>query len=440
MLLRFLQKLKTCIQSKQKVKNKMTITINATYSKVPTATEDGILGIRILGDSPITRPIHIGLVLDTSGSMEGERIKAVKKTLAVLIDKLATNDKISIVGFSNEARVLLRSHIITADNKPLTIDTVNLLEADGGTNMECGIAAMGSSQSDDLPDAVVLLTDGHINQGIVTVAGLGSLLRSYLKAVPVYTLGYGEDHNAELLKSLSSRTQGTYTYVNNELVLPVAVGDLLGGLQSEVAKDTTILFPQTWTCLELTSVEKRGEYQIGSLIADKPTWIMCKVPAGSTNSVSIRYKACDSAEVYTQTCQIDSSLDILDITEQELRCKTARTLEEISAMLHHNAFRGAKMKLNVMLDELIASPATRRPLVIHMKAEIEEMIEEVKRIEMGTPDRRQITAMAMRTTSMGANYSAQRGVTGGGALFSSPRQRDTQTQMVTQYSQEDPIV
>jgi hypothetical protein len=109
-------------------------------------------------------------------------------------------------------------------------------------------------------------------------------------------------------------------------------------------------------------------------------------------------------------------------------------------MLHHNAFRGAKMKLNVMLDELIASPATRRPLVIHMKAEIEEMIEEVKRIEMGTPDRRQITAMAMRTTSMGANYSAQRGVTGGGALFSSPRQRDTQTQMVTQYSQEDPIV
>lgn len=418
----------------------MTITINATYSKAPSATEDGILGIRLLGDSPITRPIHIGLVLDTSGSMEGPRIHAVKKTLAVLIDKLVEGDKISVIGFSNEARVLLRSHIMTADNKATTIDTVNLLEAEGGTNMECGIMALGSSLCEDMPDAVVLLTDGHINQGIVTVAGLGSLLRSYLNTVPVYTLGYGDDHNAELLKSLSSRTQGTYTYINSELVLPVSVGDLLGGLQSEVAKATTVLFPQTWTCLELASCEKPGEYQIGSLIADKPTWVMFKVPAGSTESVSIRYKACDSAEVYTKTCVIDSSLDVLDITEQELRCQTARTLEEVSAMLQQGTFRGAKMKLNVMLDILTLSVSSRRPLVIHMKAQIEEMIEEVKCMEIGTPNRRQITAMALRTTSLGANYSAQRGVTGGGAVFSSPRQRDTQTQMVTQYTQEDPAV
>lgn len=422
--------------------NTGTVTINGTFSKVPTATEDGILGIRVLGDSPITRPIHIGLVLDTSGSMEGERIKAVKKTLAVLVDKLVEGDKISVVGFSNEARVLLRSHTITADNKAATIDTVNLLEAEGGTNMECGIVGIGSSLGENMPDAVVLLTDGQVNQGIVTAAGLGSLIRSYLQAVPVYTLGYGEDHNAGLLKALASRTQGTYTYVNNELVLPESVGDLLGGLQSEVAKAATILFPQTWTCLELTPVERPGEYQIGSLIADKPTWVMFKVPAGSAvdSETTIRYKDCVSSELYTKSCVFDGALDVLDITEQELRCQTARTLEEIGTMLQQGAFRGAKMKLNVMLDFLNASVSSRRPLVIHMKAQIEEMIEDVKRMEMGTPDRRQITAMAMRTTSLGANYSAQRGVTGGGAVFSSPRQRDTQAQMVTQYTQEDPAV
>jgi hypothetical protein len=305
--------------------------------------------------------------------------------------------------------------------------------------MECGIVGIGSSLGEEMPDAVVLLTDGQVNQGITSAAGLGSLIRSYLQAVPVYTLGYGEDHNAGLLKALASRTQGTYTYVNNELVLPESVGDLLGGLQSEVAKAATILFPQTWTCLELATVEKPGEYQIGSLIADKPTWVIFKVPAGFEGAeVTIRYKACDSAEFTTKTCTIDSSLDVLDITEQELRCQTARTLEEIGAMLQQGTFRGAKIKLNVMLDLLNASVSSRRPLVIHMKAQIEEMIEDVKRMEMGTPDRRQITAMAMRTTSLGANYSAQRGVTGGGAVFSSPRQREARTQMVTLYSQEDP--
>jgi von Willebrand factor type A domain len=415
----------------------MTVTIQASYAKAPTAAEDGIVGVRVLCDSPIERSIHIGLILDTSGSMEGERIAAVKRTLRVLIDKLKEGDKITVVGFANEARVVLRSHVITSDTKVETIEKACSLVADGGTNMECGIAAIGTGG--EKPDAVVLLTDGQVNQGIVSAAGLGSLIRSYLPSVPMYTLGYGDDHNAELLRALSSRTQGTYTYINSELVLPASIGDLLGGLQNEVAKSAKLVFPASWTCLELNPVEGGG-YEIGSLIADKPTWVMLKVAAGSGDSkVSVHYTLTNGVTGLC-SCDIDESIDRLDVVEQDLRCETAKTLDTVTTMFQNGSVRQAKLHLNITLDLLTNSEAAMRPLVIHMKAQIEEMIEAATRMEFTVPNRRNNRALAMQTTSISANYSAQRGVSGGAAVFSSPRMIQQQTEMVTQYTQnhEDP--
>lgn len=414
--------------------------------KVPTADTEGVLGIRIMGDSPIARAIHIGLVLDTSGSMEGERINAVKRTLSVLIDRLRDGDKISVVGFSNTATRLFNSHIISAANKADAIAAVDKLVADGGTNMEAGIVALGEmfQSATDKPNALVLLTDGQVNQGIVTTAGLASLLRSYLASVPVYTLGYGNDHNAELLRSISARTQAAYTYINNEIVLPASIGDLLGSLQSEVASLTTVKFPATgWTCLELNQPTEAGLYEAGSLIADKPTWIVLTANfVNRDEALSLKYKKCGSNDTITVPIVIDEILSIVELTEQFLRCKTARTLGDVTELLNSGNITQA-MTLLKNCSELL-NDATQTTLVIRMKAQIEEMLEEVTRAQTThrTGRRLNFDAMAMRAASTAQNYSAQRGVTGGGtvdAIFSSPAVNRARTQMVEQYTiREDP--
>ena len=422
-----------------------TVTIKATYSKVPTATEDGVLGVSILCDPVPARAIHIGLVLDTSGSMEGERIAAVKKTLSVLIDRLSVGDMISVVGFSTTAQTLFSAIRITNENKSELITKVNQLHADGGTNMELGITAMGTIFKDGFvrkQNAVALLTDGQVNEGIATTGGLASLLRSYLGSVPIYTLGYGSDHNVDLLRSISSRTQATYTYITNEIVLPNSIGDLLGGLQNEVASSAAIHFPSTWTCLEQNSVSG-SNYEMGSLIAEKPTWVMFKVPAGTTadSGLSLHFtRTGDSSEV-VMDITIDSSLDRLDVVEQELRCATATTLNEVTELLKRGQLERAKITLTSACELLTLSEAASRSLVIRMKAQIEEMLEEADRFVLPrTPGRLRhamdFTPMVMRTSSTAQNYGAQRGVTSmAPALFSSPTIRRTTQAVVSHYSQ-----
>jgi hypothetical protein len=426
----------------------MGVQVRASYSSAPTAEKPGILGVQILSDSPITRPIHIGLVLDTSGSMEGERLSAVKKTLTVLIDKLQDADIISVVGFSVTAEIILKTLQITSENRAAALEQIGKLVAEGGTNMEAGVTALGCmyKNSTNLPNAIVLLTDGQINQGIATSAGLASLLKSYLPLIPVYTLGYGEDHNSDLLRSLSARTQATYTYINNEIVLPSSIGDLLGGLQNEVAKTASILFPESYKCLENFVNEVPTTYHIGSLIAEKPTWVVFEVPFGASGWLQLNYTLTGTVglEVVTKEIVIDESLDKLDVVEQLLRCKTAAALNEVSILLAANSIAAAKQTLTVALNILKISEACDRPLVIRMKAQLEEMVEEVGKYVNSPPNymrggQQNTAAMVFQTSSTAANYSAQRGITGGAdRLFSSPRQIQRAVEMVTQYSQQTP--
>jgi len=427
----------------------MNVSVHASWMTVPSESEEGVLGIRIMSDSPIARAIHIGLVLDTSGSMEGDRIAAVKRTLSVLIERLQDGDKISVVGFSNAATRLFISHTIDATNRADSIKTVEQLIADGGTNMEAGIVALGEMfQGNDVkPNALVLLTDGQVNQGILSIAGLSSLLRSYLPSVPVYTLGYGSDHNAELLRSLSARTQATYTYIDNEIALPASIGDLLGGLQNEVASAATVLFPAVgWTCLELNPTEN-NQYHSGSLIADKPSWVMCKVAIGSYTGVSLQYTNSLTRATVVLPITFGTEIPVGEVTEQYLRCKTARTLSTVTSMLRDGRIREAKNQLTECRELL--KDASQTTMVIRMRAQLDELYEEVIQSENESPQRRRgvrsnIDAIAMRTSSTAQNYSAQRGVTGGGqnvdTIFSSPAMIRHRTRMVEQYTQrvEDP--
>ena len=429
-----------------------SINVKASYFKAPSSTEEGILGVRVNCDPISARAIHIGLIMDTSGSMEGERISAVKKTLSVLIDRLSEGDMISVVGFSSNATTLMSAIRITADNKATLIEQVNQLHADGGTNMESGITAMGNIFKDGLvrkPNAVALLTDGQVNEGITQIGGLASLLRSYLSGVPIYTLGYGSDHNVDLLRSISGRTQATYTYITNEIVLPTSIGDLLGGLQNEVASSAWISYPNRWKCLE-QNAGTTSPFQMGSLIAEKPSWVVFKVPAGSEAPATFKlnYKLTGSEETQTVDIVIDDSIDRLDVLEQQLRCTTATTLDEVTELLKRHSLGEAKAKLTQTCELLSTCEASTRTLVIRMKAQIEEMLEEVNRLETMTPPqpglgRRRghmvdFTPMVMRTSSTAQNYGAQRGVTSNAqALFSSPTIIRTTQTVVSQYSQID---
>lgn len=414
--------------------------------KVSARNENGIMGYRITASasastSAVTRSVHLALVMDKSGSMEGDRISSIKKTLNVLIDTLELGDKITLVGFSGMASVIINAAVIgDAEARAALKVSVDTLTADGGTNMEAGVVALGALFTGvKAPDSVVVLTDGYVNEGITSVAGIYSLLNSYLPSVPVYALGYGTDHNAEFMRTLSSRTNGTYTFLDSEIALPAAIGDLLGGLKGEVAKAAHISFPAHWKCLELNAGD--GVIGMGSLVADKPTWVIFELAATATAPAtaspvpvpSLSYRMVDSGTTYMVS--LDSvpadSVTNVELQEQYLRCIVAKALDAASVLLRNYKINDAKILISATVDKISASVAAGGAMAIRMKAQLDEMKEELER---GGNHHH----ILLQSSGTAARYTQQRGVSSGGVvdeMFSTPTLRRHQTQMVQQYSQ-----
>ena len=79
-------------------------------------------------------------VIDTSGSMEREgRLELVKDSLRILVDELDRDDRVAIVTFGDDARVLLES--TSARDRDRILSAIDDLRPGGSTNLEAGLAA-----------------------------------------------------------------------------------------------------------------------------------------------------------------------------------------------------------------------------------------------------------------------------------------------------------
>jgi hypothetical protein len=361
---------------------------------------------------------------------------SVKKTLTVLIDKLELGDKITLVGFSGTASVIIDAAVISDDNRATLKEAVDTLTADGGTNMEAGVVALGELFNDGSPpDSIVLLTDGYVNEGITSVAGIYSMLNSYLPSVPVYALGYGAEHNSDFMRALSSRTNGTYTFLDSEIALPASIGDLLGGLKGEVAKAASMTFPNHWKCLELNGGD--GVIGLGSLVADKPTWVVFELPAAAgaaaATSPLLNYRMGDITHTVMLSPMPNDSVTSIELQEQYLRCIVARALDTASSLLKVYKINDAKALIINTIDKIATSSAAGGAMAIRMKAQLEEMKENLDS-SSNSSSRHHVILQAGSTAT---RYTQQRGVSGGRQsddLFSTPTLMRHQTQMVEQYS------
>ena len=221
----------------------MPISVNASFLKNPTATESGILGVKVLpsaSPNTVPQPTNVAFVIDSSGSMEGGRLDAVKLTLKVVVGMLKSQDKITLVTFSQAANAVLNQYVIVNDSeeaKAPALAAIETIDAGGGTNLESGIFMLGNLfKNQTPPDALVVLTDGHINEGITSFSGLNTIFGTYFHNTPMYTLGYGCDHNEDLLKRLAENSHANYTFIKTkegneteadpEIALPITLGDL----------------------------------------------------------------------------------------------------------------------------------------------------------------------------------------------------------------------
>ena len=104
----------------------------------------------------------VGFIIDTSGSMEGERIQAAKRAVLQAIEMLDERTTFFVVAFDATASIVVRESRATTANKIHAHGALRDLKAAGGTAMSTGLAAARTLFS-RTPDAIreaIFLTDG----------------------------------------------------------------------------------------------------------------------------------------------------------------------------------------------------------------------------------------------------------------------------------------
>jgi Ca-activated chloride channel family protein len=159
------------------------------------------------------------LVLDTSGSMEGEKIKNAVSSSVNFIKRLDPNDQIFVLGFGSGGVVELgggRAGDVAEDLSK----TLSGLYASGGTPLYDSICQAISlvdklqSEADAAGDrrlyGIVLLSDGDDTSSQRSENQMFGCLPSGedVTGVKIFTIAYGEDANVDLMLRIANRTNG----------------------------------------------------------------------------------------------------------------------------------------------------------------------------------------------------------------------------------------
>ena len=180
------------------------------------------------------------VVLDTSGSMEGEKIEQAREALLYVLDHLNPDDRFSIVEFSTGARELSRQLLPASDASELK-DRVERLQANGGTDINLALLTALDMVEPGRPTMLLFLTDGLPTEGEVDT---GRILENIADVTPenvrLFAFGVGDDVDTILLDSLTSEHHGRTTYVRPGEALNEAVSGFYAGITAPVLADVAV--------------------------------------------------------------------------------------------------------------------------------------------------------------------------------------------------------
>lgn len=152
-------------------------------------------------------------VLDTSGSMEGDKIDQAKDALEFILDHLNAEDRFNIVAFSTGVRTYARGPepAAASDEARRFIDD---LRAVGGTNIDLALAEALAMADGERPQIIIFLTDGLATEGVTdTDRIIANVSRQASENVRIYTFGVGDDVNTFLLDTIAQENRGASSYV-----------------------------------------------------------------------------------------------------------------------------------------------------------------------------------------------------------------------------------
>merc|ERR1712088_511316 len=226
-------------------------------------------------------------VLDTSGSMGGEKIQQLKDAMFTVLEELTDSDFFNMIEFNsdvshwsgegfNESNT--EFYPATEENKNKAIKSVIDLSAGGGTNLNDAIlvgldvaekALQREALPKDVKSMIVFLTDG-----------LGSIPSDVIKSniktknrdllIPVFTVAFGADTDLSLLQSIASQSNAFSKRIYEGSDAALQLEDFYGQISSPVLSNINVEYVggiEEASKTELNTFFRGGEFIVSGKLS-----------------------------------------------------------------------------------------------------------------------------------------------------------------------------
>jgi Ca-activated chloride channel family protein len=239
-------------------------------------------------------PLTLALVLDRSGSMQGEKIQIAKEAALRVLDRLDERDQAALVVFDDRIDVVQAKAAVTPALKASVRAALSLIEARANTALHegwltgCRAIASENAAGDAGVSRCFLLTDGLANVGITDpeqIAGEAAGIREHA-GIGTSTFGIGTDYNELLLGPMAVAGGGQFHHLRTAEEIANTfigeLGDLLAVSASQVRLEIEVqpeiqvdLISAYWSSTESSTVT-RCALSIGDLASGEERHVVAR--------------------------------------------------------------------------------------------------------------------------------------------------------------------
>jgi len=379
--------------------------------KVPTGKKTKLLLlVRVTGEEqqPADQalPVNLSLVIDRSGSMQGEKLQYVKLAARELAQRLRASDTISVVSYDDRIEVPFPP--APASQRERVLQAVDSLTARNMTNLSGGwfkgCELVEQNKADGQVNRVILLSDGLANRGICDLERLRTVARDKRAlGITTTTMGVGMDFNEDLMRAMAVEGGGAYYFIDNPDQAPQIFQEELADLNAVVGQNLAITLEIAKTVRavrQLNSYPASGQlaYQLGEIFGGETRTQVFELTVGplpdGKTALGTVHMCCDALtaegvdrveqqlELQVSTAAA-SELENLAANEVVVRAallqKAARAREKSVEVADARKFDEAARVLREAAEEIQASGINDELL----QDEYRRLVEEAARLDFG---------------------------------------------------------
>jgi len=242
-------------------------------------------------------PKDLLLVLDRSGSMDGEKFQQAQQSTRYILENLNSEDRFNIISFSTGIQ-MYASGLRPASEASEARAWLDGLRAEGSTDINRALLEAAAMMDPERSTYLIFLTDGLPTEGVTDSQ---SILSNFSASAPdnlrLFAFGVGYDVDTILLDTLTQDHHGRSSYVQPGMNLDEILSSFYNGISTPVLTSLDLSF-------EDVSTYDLYPYPLPDLFAGSQVILLGRYKGGGSTDIHLTGEVNGESQTFTFSDQV----------------------------------------------------------------------------------------------------------------------------------------